>query len=491
MCLNLSRREVISVNMRQNVSRAANPNPGFSGQEAAPSLLVLSLVIPGVWPGDRHTVSAQVPVAKGGLSWRRHQSLTKFYPELVTKPKSDLWALVLSCAASQPWDIIAQPLQNTQAAKCLHLMSTAYSTLPFVTQITPTTRDQMSVSSVLLLRGRLFFLRKSNTWSQSPLDDPLQVTWPLELGINSPYLLRVRTIILSCANLDEHPGGQYTLVSTTFRVGPSNAHDPLVLQRQAPRSATCYATRFKKFIVYTKYEERIPKPNLRSSLPRELSPWDNASRSPPPSRTPPLQLEKPKAPSLNPIKSSAAFKATLVAVGGVVDVLYLRIADQTDDIEFLGPAISHRTYLEVAMHGAIAHLGLPSRKIEQTNKLPVGENWQSLMEVLGRGPRETIFRQPGLQVVAAPWNYGFCVKMDMLRRGATGAITPTPRHVSDAAVYLDSVIKHQPPDRLPFTERELYRILTDYSVQVSELSVGHVLNTYRTLYKREPLAPRR
>ncbi|KAF8322869.1 uncharacterized protein EI90DRAFT_3157711 [Cantharellus anzutake] len=302
-------------------------------------------------------------------------------------------------------------------------MSTAYSTLPFVTQITPTTRDQMSVSSVLLLASIAIFELTPAAISEGPL------IW-------------TDTVTTLC---------------------------PLI------------------------YEERIPKPNLRSSLPRELSPWDNASRSPPPSRTPPLQLEKPKAPSLNPIKSSAAFRAeaTLVAVGGVVDVLYLRIADQTDDIEFLGPAISHRTYLEVAMHGAIAHLGLPSRKIEQTNKLPVGENWQSLMEVLGRGPRETIFRQPGLQVVAAPWNYGFCVKMDMLRRGATGAITPTPRHVSDAAVYLDSVIKHQPPDRLPFTERELYRILTDYSVQVSELSVGHVLNTYRTLYKREPLAPRR
>jgi len=188
--------------------------------------------------------------------------------------------------------------------------------------------------------------------------------------------------------------------------------------------------------------------------------------------------------------ASRGASVTLVAVGGLVDVLYLRIADETDDIEFLGPAIANRTHLEVALHGALTEFHLPNRQLQQPNKLPVGDSWLTLMEALGREPREFIFKGDGLQVVAAPWNYAFCVKMDTLRLGATGAITPTGRHVSDAAHYLHQVIRHHPPDRGPFTERDLYRILEEYSVQVSELSVGHVLNTYREIHNRDAVAPR-
>lgn len=188
------------------------------------------------------------------------------------------------------------------------------------------------------------------------------------------------------------------------------------------------------------------------------------------------------------LASKGAF-VTLVAVGGLVDVLYLHLADNTNDIEFLGPPIANRTHLEAALLGALTQFGLPHRRLQQPNTLPVGESWMTLMETLQREPREVVFRDDGLEVVAAPWNYAFCVKMEILRLGATGTITATPRQVSDAARYLHQVIRHRPQDRGPFTERELYRVLEEYYVQIGELTVGHVLSTYRTIYNQPALAP--
>lgn len=47
---------------------------------------------------------------------------------------------------------------------------------------------------------------------------------------------------------------------------------------------------------------------------------------------------------------------------------------------------------------------------------------------------EIVFEAPGLKVVAAPWNYAFCCKVDRL--AGSGLLNARPYNLGDAATYL-------------------------------------------------------
>lgn len=165
--------------------------------------------------------------------------------------------------------------------------------------------------------------------------------------------------------------------------------------------------------------------------------------------------------------------ATLVAVGGIVDVLHLKLRDVTDDIEFLGPAVSNWQNLRTALELACAHVGIPPRILVDDNSVTVGENWISIMSHLQPDQRMVIYKSPGLEVIAAPWEYGLCVKLDLLQRGASGAIEPKMHHVTDAAIYLHHLTRSKPPSRPYLTLPEIRRMMSIYYLACSDLAVPH------------------
>ncbi|KAG5988237.1 hypothetical protein E4U54_004722 [Claviceps lovelessii] len=141
---------------------------------------------------------------------------------------------------------------------------------------------------------------------------------------------------------------------------------------------------------------------------------------------------------------------TVIAVGGAVSTIYLQSRETTCDVDFfnayLGP-------------DDIKKLMTAARVAIKKNK-SLGEDWlnnraffvvpndkrQSLTEE-AFSQREIIFEEPGLTVLAAPWNYAFCCKVDRIARSGHG----DAYDLDDAMHYLARYLRpfKQDLDQIP------------------------------------------
>ncbi|KAL8725984.1 MAG: hypothetical protein Q9166_007019 [cf. Caloplaca sp. 2 TL-2023] len=126
---------------------------------------------------------------------------------------------------------------------------------------------------------------------------------------------------------------------------------------------------------------------------------------------------------------------TLFAVGGAVNTILLRSRDVTHDIDFINPNITSNQ-MQVLYQGASAALAQIS--------IPLGENWLNnsttlflpshLQNELGQEAiiqNEVVFQAPGLTVLAVPWRYALCAKLERM-----GKPTRRPYEIDDAVTYL-------------------------------------------------------
>ncbi|KFY19863.1 hypothetical protein V491_04156 [Pseudogymnoascus sp. VKM F-3775] len=135
-------------------------------------------------------------------------------------------------------------------------------------------------------------------------------------------------------------------------------------------------------------------------------------------------------------------QVTLVAVGGAVNTILLRTRDTTHDVDFFSSDLSHSD-------GAL--LQEAARVAQTQSTIPLGGDWlnNSTTLYMGRAlqvelrdlaiqQNDIVFQSPGLTVLAAPWGYAFCTKVDrMTKRNAR------PYDCTDAAVYLNRFIATQ------------------------------------------------
>ncbi|KAL8864100.1 MAG: hypothetical protein Q9174_007470 [Haloplaca sp. 1 TL-2023] len=111
---------------------------------------------------------------------------------------------------------------------------------------------------------------------------------------------------------------------------------------------------------------------------------------------------------------------TVVTVGGAVNTILLRTREATHDIDFFGTNINNnqRMLLDEA-----------AKYAERHSRTPLGGEWFNNQTMLWLPPdvhrrvtdealrqNEVVFEWPGLRLVAAPWNYSFCGKMNRLVR---------------------------------------------------------------------------
>lgn len=129
----------------------------------------------------------------------------------------------------------------------------------------------------------------------------------------------------------------------------------------------------------------------------------------------------------------------IIAVGGAVNTIYLRSRASTHDVDFFNNNLTPAD-LALLMGGA--------QETCKTIKAPqLQEGWfnnhtiffiaKDQRETLTRdayAQNEVVFRQPGLTVLAAPWYYAFCCKVD--RRAGSGVTASQPYDLSDAVAYI-------------------------------------------------------
>lgn len=66
---------------------------------------------------------------------------------------------------------------------------------------------------------------------------------------------------------------------------------------------------------------------------------------------------------------------------------------------------------------------------------------------------EVVFEEPGLRVLAAPWDYAFCAKLDRIS-GSTELGTRKPYDLTDAVAYLHRYLATKRKRSVTITELE-------------------------------------
>jgi hypothetical protein len=124
--------------------------------------------------------------------------------------------------------------------------------------------------------------------------------------------------------------------------------------------------------------------------------------------------------------------ATVVAVGGAVNTVYLQTRNTTHDVDFFCPLLTQPTL------GIVREAG---RYAVERSSVPLAVDWLNNATARMPGVVEAIAQNdvlvsyPGLTVVAAPWNYAFIKKVSRISQG-----TARPYDSSDAATYLHEYI---------------------------------------------------
>lgn len=132
---------------------------------------------------------------------------------------------------------------------------------------------------------------------------------------------------------------------------------------------------------------------------------------------------------------------TVITVGGAVNTLLLQNRPSTHDVDFLGTNLNNDQRVL---------LGEAAKYAERRSQKPLGGEWVNNQTMLWLPPdvhrtvteqalqqNEVVFRRKGLKIVAAPWNYAFCGKMNRLVR----ADQARAYDLTDAVSYLHRYIQ--------------------------------------------------
>ncbi|KAI1775297.1 hypothetical protein F4818DRAFT_45531 [Hypoxylon cercidicola] len=175
---------------------------------------------------------------------------------------------------------------------------------------------------------------------------------------------------------------------------------------------------------------------------------------------------------------------TVIAVGGAVNTIHLQSRNVTHDVDFYNNYLTAKDF-EYLVNGA--------REAAKKNK-QLEEEWFNNRTILfmpkdqraaltdeAFAQQEIIFQKPGLTVLAAPWKYAFCCKLDRMAGG--GVMGPRSYDLDDAVQYLSRYLQQQNLAAIQKATIEAWFV--QYSLswtrQVDEV-LGRVNNSYGQRY---------
>lgn len=96
---------------------------------------------------------------------------------------------------------------------------------------------------------------------------------------------------------------------------------------------------------------------------------------------------------------------------------------------------------------------------------------------------EIVFEKPGLKIVAAPWNYAICAKLD--RCAGAGIVQPRPYDYSDAATYLHRYLEIFKLQSIP--RSEVVKWASDYETTVNDTVLAELNSRFNAMYGLNPI----
>ncbi|KAK4103756.1 hypothetical protein N658DRAFT_421532 [Parathielavia hyrcaniae] len=128
---------------------------------------------------------------------------------------------------------------------------------------------------------------------------------------------------------------------------------------------------------------------------------------------------------------------TVIAVGGAVNTMYLQSRTATHDVDFFNNRLTAADFEQLVTGAKEAAKRDPKLNEEWFNNrtiffIPKDQRETLTEEALAQ--HEVIFKEGGLTVLAAPWQYAFCCKVDRLAGGGINAARAYD--LDDAVQYL-------------------------------------------------------
>lgn len=140
---------------------------------------------------------------------------------------------------------------------------------------------------------------------------------------------------------------------------------------------------------------------------------------------------------------------TVIAVGGAVNTIYLQSRETTHDVDFFNVNLDPKD---------VEYIIIGARDAAKKNRI-LGEEWFNNRAILfipndrrqaltdeAYAQKEIIFQEPGLTVLAAPWSYSFCCKVD--RMAGNGLHSARQYDLDDAVQYLARYLRFVKRDQV-------------------------------------------
>ena len=163
-----------------------------------------------------------------------------------------------------------------------------------------------------------------------------------------------------------------------------------------------------------------------------------------------------------------------------MNTLFLGTRQSTHDVDFFGTNLNNhqRRLLSEAAQYAESHspaqLGGKWLNTETQQWLGPGVHRQLTDAAIQQN--HVVFEAPGLKVVAAPWSYAFCTKVNRLMK-----YLHKPYDMTDAVSYLHQYIRTRNDDR-PVSSRTIREWSSLFSIQLDRIVLRNANQEYRRRY---------
>ncbi|KAK4152496.1 hypothetical protein C8A00DRAFT_16204 [Chaetomidium leptoderma] len=192
--------------------------------------------------------------------------------------------------------------------------------------------------------------------------------------------------------------------------------------------------------------------------------------------------------ALNTVAAYIAKKkgnVTVIAVGGAVNTIYLQSRAATHDVDFFNTQLTAADLGMIVEGAKAATKGNP--KLDETwfnNRtiLFIPKDQRNALTEQAIAQNEIIFQKPGLTVLAAPWPYSFCCKVDRLAGG--GVNSARVYDLDDAVQYLRRSLIKAKVAQVPLATVKQW--FTQYSLRWTSANDGVVARVnaaYRVTFK--------
>lgn len=175
---------------------------------------------------------------------------------------------------------------------------------------------------------------------------------------------------------------------------------------------------------------------------------------------------------------------TVIVVGGSVNTILLQTRETTHDVDFYNQKLLPKDFNLIKRAVAFAQSKDSRLQEEWFNNRTIFFMDKSVRETLTEqaiAQNETVFQQAGLKVLAAPWPYAICAKLD--RVSGAGLHPPKPHDVSDAAAYLNRYLAIKGLKAIG--RSVIIEWAQRYQTRVTAPVLGQLADLYRQIYRKE------